>query len=65
MKADREKLEIAMARACMNADSLSKAAGMPRPTLNNVITGRSARPDTIGRIAKALGIDVMEILENK
>ncbi len=63
MKADRRKLEIAMAKACMNADDLQKKSGMPRPTVNNVISGRSVRPGTIGRIAKALHIDVTEILE--
>lgn len=62
MKADRKKLEIAMANACMNSEDLQKAADMPRPTLNNVISGRNVRPGTIGRIAKALGCKVTEIL---
>jgi predicted transcriptional regulator len=64
IKADRRKLEISMARACMDAEDLQKAADMPRPTLNNVISGKSVRPGTIGRIAKALGIDVTVILED-
>lgn len=54
MKANRRKLELAMA----------KAAGMPRPTVNSVIGGRSSRPGTIGRIAKALGVDVTEIIDD-
>ncbi|SHO46822.1 helix-turn-helix domain-containing protein [Anaerocolumna xylanovorans] len=62
VKADRKKLEIAMATACMNSEDLQKAADMPRPTLNNVISGRNVRPGTIGRIAKALGCRVTEIL---
>ena len=53
MKTNRKKLEIAMARACMNTEDLQKAAEMPRPSLNNVISGKSARPATIGRIARA------------
>lgn len=48
----------------MDAEDLQKAADMPRPTLNNVICGKSVRPGTIGRIAKALGIDVTDILED-
>lgn len=63
MKANRRKLEIAMAKACMNADDLQKASGLPRPTVNNVISGRNVRPGTIGRLAKALGVDVTEFLE--
>ena len=38
---------------------------MPRPTVNNVITGRSVRPATLGRIARALGVDVAEIIEKE
>lgn len=63
MKANREKLNLAMARACMNTENLAEAAEMPRPTVNNVITGRSVRPGTLGRIARALGVDVTEIME--
>lgn len=62
MKADKLKLEIAMARACLNPEELTKVAKMPRPTINNVITGRSVRPGTMGRVAAALGVDVTEIL---
>ena len=46
MKTNRKKLELAMARACMNTEDLQKAAEMPRPSLNNVISGKSARPAT-------------------
>lgn len=64
MKADRKKLEIAMAQACMNSEDVQKKSGIPRPTLNNVISGRSVRPRTIGEVAKALGVDVTAILED-
>ena len=63
MKADRNKLELALARACMTPESLTAAAEMPRPTMNNVITGRSVRPATLGRIARALGVEVSEIVK--
>lgn len=63
LKANRKKLEIAMAMACMNTEDLQRTSGMPRPTLNNVISGRNVRPGTIGRVAKALGVDVTEIIE--
>lgn len=63
MKANREKLELALARACMTSEALTMAARMPRPTVNNVIAGRSVRPATLGRIARALGVDVSEIIE--
>lgn len=65
MRADRKKLELAMARACMNTEDLCTKTAMPRPTLNNIIVGKSVRPGTIGRVAKALQIDVTEILADE
>lgn len=64
MKANRKKLENAMAQSCMNTKDLQKAADIPRPTLNNVISGRNVRPGTIGRVARALGVSVETILED-
>lgn len=63
MKANRRKLEIAMANACMSAADLQKATEMPRPTINNVITGKGVRPATIGRVAKALNVNVTELID--
>ena len=65
MKANRKRLEIAMANACMNTEDVQKATELPRPTINNVISGRNVRPRTIGRVAKVLGVDVTEILEEE
>lgn len=63
MKANREKLKLAMARARMSTSDLTTASKMPRPTVNNVISGRGVRPDTLGQIAFALGCDVCDIME--
>lgn len=65
MKADRKKLELAMARACMNSADLPAAAGLHRPTVQNAIAGKSVRPATLGRIAKALGVDPAELLREE
>lgn len=65
MKANRDKLMLAMARACMNPQDLAKAAEMPPQTVNGVLRGRPIRPATIGRIAKALDVDVTEILKEE
>lgn len=63
MKVNKKKLELAMATACMDARDLAATANLPRPTLNNAITGRNLRPATIGKIAKALNVPVEQILE--
>ena len=65
MRANREKLELALARACMTPGELASAAKMPRPTVNNVISGRNVMPATLGRVARALTVDVLEIAEVK
>ena len=62
MKVDRRKLELAMARACMNSADLPKASGLPRPTVQNAIVGKGIRPATLGRIANALGVDPVELI---
>lgn len=62
MKAIHTKLKLAMARACMNSADLAAAAQLPRPTVNNVIAGRSVRPATLGKIAKALNVDPADLI---
>lgn len=64
MKIDRKKFELARARSCKGQKEL-EAAGIPRGTLSSVMTGKSMRPETVGRIARALGIDVTEILADE
>lgn len=65
MKLDRKKYELARARACMGQKDLV-AAGIPKGTLGGVLRGNiEARPETVGKIAKALGVDVTEIIETE
>lgn len=65
MKLDRDKFQLAMARACFEVKDLVEASGLPRPSINNAIQGKSLRPATLGRIAKALGVDVTEIIKEE
>lgn len=63
LKIDKRKFEIAMARAELNRNTLAEKADMPIPTICNVYTRGTCKPATAGRIAKALGVDVTEIIE--
>lgn len=65
MKANRQMLQLAMANACLTTKELAEAAKMPRPSVNNVITGRNVKPATLGKIARALGVPVTDILEQQ
>ncbi|MFQ7715696.1 MAG: hypothetical protein ACLRH0_05255 [Blautia wexlerae] len=63
MKLNRSKFELARARACKEQKSL-EADGISRGTLCTLMAGKNARPETIGRVAKALGVDVTEIIDD-
>lgn len=63
MNVDKKKLELAMARKRMTTADLTTAAQLPRPTVNNVICGRSVRPATLGKIAYALDCDPADLME--
>lgn len=65
MTANRNKLVLAMARACMDARDVAKAANMPASTFNGLICGRSVRPATLGKVARALNVDVEELIEKE
>lgn len=53
-----------MARAELNRNTLAEKADMPVPTVCNVYVRGTCKPATAGRIAKALGVDVTEIIED-
>ena len=54
---------IARARACISPTDIIKA-GMPKGTLGALTGGRNAKPETVGKLAKILGCDVTEIIED-
>ncbi|MFR5691746.1 MAG: hypothetical protein ACLUDJ_02715 [Lachnospiraceae bacterium] len=63
MKINRQKFDLARARACMGPKEI-EAAGFPRGTLSTALNSENVRPETAGRLAKALGVDVTEIIES-
>ena len=64
MKINRKKLELAKARACMGQKEIV-VVGFPVGTLTNAITGKNIKPETAGRFAKILGVDVLEIIKTE
>lgn len=65
MKANKKALLLAMARACVGRKEISEKAGMPEMTVKNVLDGRSVRPATLGKVARALGVSVESLLEDR
>lgn len=62
MKINGKKFEMELARNCKNLSSL-RGDGLSPQTLTRVMNGRDVKPVTVGKIAKALGVDPVEIIE--
>ena len=63
MKLDRQKYELARARACMGQKDLV-AAGIPKGTLCGIINGRvEARPETLGLKIKKYACQRVKMIE--
>lgn len=63
MNLDFKNLKLAQARACLSVNDLVKKTGLGRATISKTLNGKvKATPKTIGLIAKALKIDVSEII---
>lgn len=62
MKVDKKKLEVAMARKCISSEELGVITGISMFTINRLKAEQPGRTKTIGLIAKALEVDVTEII---
>lgn len=64
MKIDRYKLNIELARSCKKMSDL-RCEGLSPQTLVRINRGEDVKPVTVGKIAKALGVDPVEIIETE
>jgi transcriptional regulator with XRE-family HTH domain len=63
MRIDSNKLDLAMARACVSIAELRDKSGVSDVTLARIRRGaQEPRPSTVGRLARALGVDVRDIV---
>lgn len=65
MKVNKRKLEIAMAKSCISAKELQEKAGVGVNTAKAMLSGKSVKPCTFGKICKALGVEVEELIERE
>lgn len=65
MKANRQKVAVAMARACMSRNELQERAGVGANQIKAMVEGRNVRPCIFGKICKALDVDVMDLIEQE
>ncbi len=64
MRIDKIKLDLAMAKKAFSAKKLSESCGVSQVTIVRITKGiQNARPETVGKIARALGVDVLDIIK--
>ena len=64
MRISREKLAVFLIRAGLNGERLAEKADLSRWTITAVRCGKSCSQESAERIARALGVDVTEIMED-
>ena len=64
MKISANKLAIIMAGQLMNALALCEKAGICYASYRRIVNGAVCKPATAGRIARALGVKVTDIIED-
>lgn len=64
MRIDRVKLAAELARRDMTQKRLAELSGVSRATINYVRAGKSCTDEVGQKIARALGVKVVEIIED-
>lgn len=64
MKLDKKKVKLAWARTEKTAAQLAKECGYTQKGMVSMLNKTSVSPVTAGRLARVLGVDVTEILED-
>ena len=62
MKIDKAKVELLLARKGLTHADVAKDYGANKNRIGRIINSEVIRPATAGKLAKALGVDVTEIL---
>ncbi len=63
MRIDRVKLVTELAKRDMTQKRLAELSGVSRATVTSIRGGKSCSDEVGQKIAKALGVDVTEIIE--
>lgn len=63
MRIHKHELLTAMANAGMSFKALASVSGVSRATLSYINNGKACRPETVGKLAKALGVPVEQLVE--
>lgn len=62
---DDRKYAVALANSGLTIGQAAERAGMSRQRFMMILNQKRATPQAVGKIAKALGVDVTEIIETE
>ena len=65
LRISQDKVQLKMAEKCMNPYDLCSAAGISYTSYRRIMKQGGCKIATLGKIAKALGVDVKEILSEE
>lgn len=65
MRMSRKKVNIALARKQMTVTELAESYGVSRARMNVILNSQVVTPVCAGRVAKALDVDVTEIIDQE
>ncbi len=63
MQISDKKVEVALANGCLTITQAAERAGVSRQRFNVLLNQKHVTPRAAGLIAKGLGVDVTEIIE--
>ena len=63
MQISDKKVEVALANGCLTITQAAERAGVSRQRFNVLLNQKRVTPRAAGLIAKGLGVDVTEIIE--
>lgn len=61
---DDRKFAVALANSGLTIGEAAERAGMSRQRFHMVLNSKRATAQAIGKVARGLGVDVTEIIEN-
>lgn len=62
MRANSEKIAVAMVRACIDLEKLAALANVSYPAVKRAVRGCEVKASTLGKICKALQVDPSELI---
>ena len=65
MVLSRKKIELAMAEKQMSRREVAEKMGVTTNCINVILRRQTTAPKTVGRLAAALGVPVVELIEDE